>query len=92
MSRKPGLGADWLRFYKEDVFQNDIVIINGKETNVPKFYDKLLKKTDPDRLQDLKDAREWNGYQLRADNTPERLLVKEMVTQAKLKLLERGKV
>lgn len=92
MSRKPGLGADWLRFYKEDVFAHDIVIINGKETNVPKFYDRLLKKQNPERLQDLKDAREWNGYQQRADNTPERLLVKEMVTKAKIKQLERGKV
>jgi len=92
MSRKPGLGADWLRFYKEDVFANDIVIINGKKTNVPKFYDKLLKKQNPERLQDLKDAREWNGYQQRADNTPERLLVKEMVTKAKIQQLERGKI
>lgn len=92
MSRKPGIGADWLRFYKEDVFKHDIVIINGKETNVPKFYDKLLKKQNPERLQDLKDAREWNGYQQRADNTPERLLVKEMVTKAKIQQLERGKV
>lgn len=92
MSRKPGLGADWLRFYKEDVFANDIVIINGKETNVPKFYDKLLKKQNPERLQDLKDAREWNAYQQRADNTPERLLVKEMVTKAKIQQLERGKI
>ncbi|AXH76776.1 MAG: replication initiator protein [Microviridae sp.] len=92
MSRKPGIGGDWLKFYKEDIFARDIVIINGKETNVPKFYDKLLKKQNPERLQDLKDAREWNGYQQRADNTPERLLVKEMVTKAKIKLLERGKI
>lgn len=92
MSRKPGIGGDWLKFYKEDVFKHDIVVINGKETNVPKFYDKLLKKQNPERLQDLKDAREWNGYQQRADNTPERLLIKEIVTKAKIQQLERGKV
>jgi len=92
MSRKPGIGGDWLKFYKNDVFTNDYVIINGKETNVPKFYDRLLKKTNPQRLEDLKEAREWEGYQRRADNTQERLAVKEQVTLAKIQQLERGKI
>lgn len=92
MSLKPGLGADWYKFYKNDVHQNDYVIINGKETNVPKFYDKILKRTDPDKMQYFKEQREWNGYQQRLDNTPERLAVKEQVTLAKIKQLQRGKI
>ena len=47
MSRKPGLGGDWLKFHMKDVYTNDKIIINGKETNVPKFYDKILKRLDP---------------------------------------------
>lgn len=89
MSRKPGIGADWLRFYAEDVWTSDSVIINGKETNVAKYYDKLLKRKDPDRMRDIKDNREWNGYKHRADNTPERLAIKEQVTMAKIRQLQR---
>lgn len=92
MSLKPGLGTDWYKFYKEDVHTNDYVVINGKETNVPKFYDKILKRTDPDKMRDFKEAREWNGYQNRMDNTPERLAIKEQVAKAKIKLLQRGKI
>lgn len=92
MSRKPGLGADWYNFYKKDIHTNDYVIINGKETNVPKFYDKILKRTDPEKMQEFKEQREWNGYQARQDNTPERLAVKEQVTLAKLKQLQRGQI
>lgn len=91
-SRRPGLGADWLRFYKNDVYTNDYVIINGVETNVPKFYDKLLKRTDPEKMRDFKEQREYNGYRQRADNTPERLAIKEQVTMAKLQQLKRGQI
>ena len=89
MSRKPGIGGDWLKFHMKDVYTNDKVIINGKETNVPKFYDKILKRLDPEKLRDFKEIREWNGYQQRADNTDARLLVKEQVTIAKIQQLKR---
>lgn len=91
-SRDPGIGADWLRFYKNDVYTNDYVVMNGVETNVPKFYDKLLKRIDPDKMRDFKEAREWNGYKQRNDNTAERLLVKEKVAIAKTSQLIRGKI
>lgn len=92
MSVKPGIGADWLHFRKNDVYTYDRVIINGKETNVPAYYDKLLKRQDPEKMRDFKEEREWRGYQNRADNTTERLKVKEQVTQAKLKQLHRGNI
>jgi len=91
-SRKPGIGADWFRFYKSDVYTNDYVIVNGVETNVPTFYDKLLKRLNPERLQELKENREWNGYQVRNDNTAARLAVKEKVAIAKTQQLIRGKI
>ena len=54
MSRKPGLGGDWLKFHMKDVYTNDKIIINGKETNVPKFYDKILKRLDPENYETLR--------------------------------------
>lgn len=91
-SRRPGIGADWWRFYKHDIQANDAVIMNGVETNVPGYYDKLLKRQDPEKMREFKEAREWNGYQQRNDNTAARLLVKEQVAMAKTKQLLRGKI
>lgn len=92
MSVKPGIGADWLKFYKNDVYTFDRVIINGVETNVPKYYDKLMARQNPEKMAAFKEAREWDGYQRRADNTPERLEVKRQVAQAKINLLKRGEI
>lgn len=66
--------------------------MNGVETNVPKYYDKLLKRINPELMAEFKEQREWNGYQNRIDNTTARLLVKEQVTQAKIQQLIRGKI
>lgn len=92
MSNRPGIGADWLKFYKNDVYQNDYVVINGQESRVPTYYDKLFKKMNPDKMAEFKEEREWQGYKNRADNTTERLLVKEQVAIAKTKSLIRGKI
>lgn len=92
MSRKPGIGTDWLRFYKKDVYTHDQIIINGHKSSVPKFYDKLFKKINADKMAEFKEEREWKGYLNAADNTPERLRVKEIVQQAKLKHLQRGQI
>jgi len=48
MSRRPGIGSTWFEKYKNDVITNDIQVVNGKETKPPKFYDKLLEKTNPE--------------------------------------------
>ena len=72
MSRRPGIGADWLNFYKEDVYNDDMIVINGKESRVPAYYDKLFNKIDPARMAQFKEEREWQGYQNRADNSPDR--------------------
>lgn len=42
MSRKPGLGAEWLRKWKTDVFPHDFCVFNGKRVRVPKAYDQWL--------------------------------------------------
>lgn len=91
-SRDPGIGAHWLKFYKNDVYSDDYVIMNGVKTNVPKFYDKLLKRMNPELMAEFKEEREWRGYQRREDNTEARLKVKETVTIARTNLLKRGQL
>lgn len=92
MSLKPAIGKTWLEKYKGDVYNNDHVIINGVACNPPKYYDKLLKRMDKDRLEELKECREENAAKHKSDNTPERLKVREIVQQAQLNQLIRGKI
>lgn len=92
MSNRPGIGAKWLDKYKNDVYNHDHVIINGMEITPPKYYDKLLKRQDPDKLAKHQENREIRGAATRHDNTPERLEAKRIVAEAKIKNLKRGKV
>lgn len=89
MSTRPGIGADWLNFYRKDVYTHDYVIINGHESRAPKYYDKLQKRYDAYGMDDLKSIREYRAYTHAEDNTPERLAVKEQVAKAKINQLKR---
>lgn len=92
MSLKPGIGAAWLDKYENDVYNYDHVIINGMEASPPKYYDKLLKRKNADRLAEIKEQREVTDPKQWLDNTPERLKVKEVVSKARTKSLLRGKI
>ena len=92
MSLKPGIGAKWLDKYENDVYINDHVIVNGISCTPPKYYDKLLKRRNPERLEELKNERELDGLKYRHDNTEDRLRVKEIVAKAKTKALLRNKL
>jgi len=46
MSLKPGIGASWFEKYKASVFPHDNVIVNGKPVSVPRYYDKLLERSE----------------------------------------------
>lgn len=91
MSLKPGIGALWFeKFGMTDVVVRDAVVINGVEATVPRYYDKLLKRRDPLRYDDIKTQRVLDSYRLRGDNTDERLAVKEEVLRARIRTLRRS--
>jgi len=90
MSLKPGIGYDWYKQYKSDVYPHDYVIIKGKKVKPPKFYDKKYKKDNPFEFDEILYKREINGKLNSEDNTMERLLVKETVQNAKLQKLKRS--
>lgn len=92
MSLKPGIGALWLEKYKSDVYTYDHVIINGQECSPPKYYDKLLKKWDSDKLDEFKETREERALKRKNDNTPSRLAEREQFQNARIRSLARGKV
>lgn len=57
MSNRPGIGHDWFQKYWRDVYPRDQVIINGKPSKPPRYYDQLLERIDPDMLAEVKRSR-----------------------------------
>lgn len=90
MSLKPGIGAGWYSKFHTDVFPHDRVVVNGVETKPPRYYDSLLRRSDPSMLEGIKEARVVQARERFADNTDERLKVRETVAKARLSLLKRS--
>lgn len=88
MSLRPGIGADWYRRYSSDFHTDDVAVHDGKKFPVPKYYDRLLERTDPDRLAQLREAREVKAYKNHADNSPDRLAVKAEVAAARIRTFD----
>ncbi|AXH74607.1 MAG: replication initiator protein [Microviridae sp.] len=85
-SRRPGIGATWLEQYKSDVFPSDFLIVDGKKVPIPKFYTQRLQEAEAIKL---KRARRAQANKKRADNTPARLKVRELVLEGRIKQLKR---
>jgi hypothetical protein len=90
MSLKPGIGYDWYKQYTSDVYPHDYVVVRGKKVKPPKYYDKNYKIQYPYEFDELLYTRQQSAKLRYADNTPERLAVKEQVTMAKLQKLKRN--
>lgn len=101
MSRRPGIGATWIREFLTDVFPRDRVVVRGHPSRPPRFYDDYLQRVDPSTLALLKIKRSQAGEHfvkdylddgtelLVSDQDGKRLLVKEEVTLARIKNLIR---
>lgn len=91
-SLKPGLGRGWYEKWRDDVFPHDYVVVNGQKVRPPKYYSKVFKKENPDVFEDIQARREEESRKKWADNTPDRLRVKEIVQKAQARKLIRGKI
>lgn len=89
MSLRPGVGAEWFGRFRSDVVNRDYVIHDGSSYPVPRYYDRLLERDDPNRLAEMKEDRETKAIPLRPDATPARLAVREEVERARLTTLKR---
>ena len=89
MSLKPGIGNGFYKKFKSDIFPHDICVINGVETKPPKYYYKMLVKEEPELAERISYEREARARKNSADNTEDRLIVKEKVLIAKTKNLRR---
>lgn len=88
-SRQPGLARGWLEQYLADVYPEDFIIMNGKKVKPPKAYDKYYELVQPDDLKKLKRSRKTGAKKHTANNTRDRLAVREKILQRKLDRLKR---
>ena len=81
MSLRPGLGKGWYDKFKSDVYPSDEMVVNGRITKPPQYYDSLLYKEDSDVAIRVKRRRQF--LRNLEDSSPERLAVREVCTQAR---------
>lgn len=58
MSRRPGIGRAFLDAYGSDVFVPGFVVTaDARIKRIPRYYEKVLESSDPDRLEELRWSR-----------------------------------
>jgi len=57
MSLKPGIGQPWLEKWYQDIYRHDRIIMNGKAMGIPRAYDLMLEKIDPELLRKVRQRR-----------------------------------
>jgi hypothetical protein len=88
MSRRPGLGKEWLEKYKGDT-DKDFITVRGKKMKLPKYYDSQLEMEDELAMMERKGKRRAQAKKNAHDNTDARLKVKETVKLAQIGTLTR---
>lgn len=69
MSRKPGIGAEWLKQFQSDVYPAGSIVSRGKLVNPPRYFDKKYKEFlesigREDIYEDMKQKRAKNAPDL----------------------------
>ena len=98
MSRRPGIGANWIAKFYKDVYPKDFITSNRrcvatgkpKVLNIspPRYYDSKYELIDPQGFQDVKMKRELEARKI-ADVSFERLRVRGIVKESKIRTLVR---
>lgn len=84
MSLRPGIGATWFERYGDRVLDHDAVTSNGHPAKPPRYYDKLSKRRNELRFEELQFQRAERA-KLRADDGSDgRLAVRECVAKARV--------
>lgn len=90
MSRRPGIGRSWYDKYHSDVFGSDQVILNnGFICKPPRYYENLLRDSDPWNYFWVKYARLCASKSM-PEETVDRLMIRERSLKLKSKRLKRN--
>ncbi len=83
MSRRPGLGQKWFDKYKSDLYPGDFAIAKGQKFRPPKYYDRLLEKTDPTLWSEIQARRKTHVRSNPLELTAPRQEVREEILKRK---------
>lgn len=61
MSTKPAIGARYFAEYSDQIYRHDRLVVRDVEQRPPRYYDKLLRRVDPDKLDAIKKLRTVNS-------------------------------
>lgn len=91
MSRRPGIGSEFIKKFRKDIYPSDEMVVNGVVTKPPRYYDDLVAKLHGGKrmLARVKARRKVRGIN-DPNSTGSRLLVRETVKEAAVKFLSRG--
>lgn len=81
MSRRPGIGHGWFWKYKDDLYNHDYAVANGKRFPVPDYYDRLLEEFFPEEWKAVKEKRREKREYLERDTS--RLAQMEICAEAR---------
>lgn len=91
MSRRPGLGTGWISKWHPAVYRDDSIVVNGKEQQGIKFYDKWMEKNGKgEELERAKEERKKKGIRHENNRTKEKLEIREVITRARIRERTRG--
>lgn len=85
MSTRPGIGRLHYEKFRSDFRNGDTAVLAGRKVKIPRYYDKLLQAESEAELEQIKTLRKEKARPYRANNTPERLAVREICASEKLK-------
>ena len=86
-----GLGAGFYRQYGDQLFRRDAVVINGVETTIPRYYERLRERENANQVLEIKRARKRDSHDTKWNRTPERLRVREECARSRVNL-KRGSI
>lgn len=89
-SRRPGIGAGFYERHGHQLRALDFTVIDGAKRGIPRYYDKLSERVDPDGHAERVAARELASMARREDGLPERLAVREEVAKARQRFRSRS--
>lgn len=90
MSRRPGIGANWIKRFPNDVYPHDNVIQDGKSFRPPRYYDDYLKRLKPDLLADLKRKRRRAARDRSEELTDKRLHQRHQIAKRRANRKQRN--
>lgn len=91
MSRRPGIGLEWLKKYESDVFPRDTVSIRGGiKGRPPRYYFDKYALDNPEKAEYIKERRKEAAEKAYDENTPKRLRIRRIVKEAQLSRLIRN--